>query len=105
MPDELTTDLLPYAEVTDTAYAEQAASGFAARPHGPAVLLSGACPRCGHATTSVLVDELFRREPPPVDPDPGYRTVLCECAAEHPRRPAGMVGCGAYWTLHLEDGA
>ncbi len=69
MPDDLTTDLLPYAEVTDAAYGEQAASGFTARPHGLAVLLSGPCPRCGHATTSVLVDELYRRDPPLVDPD------------------------------------
>ncbi|GAA3752569.1 hypothetical protein [Micromonospora maritima] len=101
MPDEL----LPYAEVTDPGYAERAASTFAARPHGPAVLLHGPCPRCGHATTSALVDELYRREPATAGPDHGYRTVLCECAAEHPERPAAMVGCGAYWTLVLEDEA
>ncbi|MFC4020213.1 hypothetical protein ACFOW4_20025 [Micromonospora sp. GCM10011542] len=95
---------LPYAEVTDEAYAERAAAGFTAQEFGSAVLLSGLCPRCHHPTTSTLVDELYRRAEQPAAPagEPGHHTVLCECEAEHPSRPEGLLGCGAYWTLRLE---
>ncbi|WP_121676634.1 hypothetical protein [Micromonospora sp. BL4] len=101
--DEPTAGPLPYVEVTDEAYAARAAAGFTVREFEFAVLLSGRCPRCDHATTSTVIDELYRREAAPAaEPDPGYRTVLCECEADHPSRPAGLRGCGAYWTLRLE---
>ncbi|MEH1168848.1 hypothetical protein V6V47_26025 [Micromonospora sp. CPCC 205539] len=94
---------LPYVEVTEEAYAAQAAAGFTVREFEFAVQLSGQCPRCDHSTTATLVDELYRRESPAgTARNPGYRTVLCECEADHPTRPAGLRGCGAYWTLRLE---
>ena len=105
MPDEWSTEPLTYAEITDSTYGQRTATTFSARHHGAVVLLSGPCPRCEHATTSALVDEIYRREPAPASVDPGYRTLVCECTADHPRRPAGMVGCGAYWTLVVEEAA
>ena len=98
--DEPATGLLPYAEVTDEAYAARAAVDFTAQEFEYAVVLSGRCPRCDHPSTTTLVDEVYRRDVQALDP--GYRTVLCECEAEHPPRPDGRRGCGAYWTLRLE---
>ncbi|GAB3940766.1 hypothetical protein GCM10027614_24970 [Micromonospora vulcania] len=72
------------------------------RELGFAVLLSGQCPRCDHSMSNTLVDDLYRRVAPATAPDLGYRTVLCECDADHPARPDGLRGCGAYWTLRLE---
>ncbi|MEV4657527.1 hypothetical protein [Micromonospora sp. NPDC049301] len=100
--DEPAADALPYVEVTDEAYAARAAAGFTVREFEFAVLLTGRCPRCDHLMSSSVVDELYRREASAAAPDPGYRTVLCECEADHPARPAGLRGCGAYWTLRLE---
>ncbi|WP_406078902.1 hypothetical protein [Micromonospora sp. NBC_00858] len=100
--DEPAAGVLPYAEVTDEAYAAQTAASFTVREFEFAVLLSGRCPRCDHTTTSTVVDELYRRDTPAAAQDPGYRTVLCECETDHPARPAGLRGCGAYWTLRLE---
>ncbi|MEV1330038.1 hypothetical protein AB0J20_10730 [Micromonospora costi] len=93
---------LPYAEVTDDGYAARAAETFTAREFGPAVLLSGDCPRCRHPITVPVVDEVYRHEVAGAGDDPGYRTLLCTCEADHPARPAGLSGCGAYWTLLLE---
>ncbi|MFI6264176.1 hypothetical protein [Micromonospora sp. NPDC051006] len=93
---------LPYAEVTDDGYAVWAAETFTAREYGPAVLLSGDCPRCRHPSTYPVVEHVYKHVAPSPSDDPGYRTVLCACEAEHPARPAGLTGCGAYWTLLLE---
>ncbi|GAA2195392.1 hypothetical protein [Micromonospora lupini] len=98
--DEPVSSPLPYAEVTDEAYATQAAAGFQPQEFEFAVVLSGRCPRCDHPSTTTLVDEVYRKDV--AAPDPGYRTLLCECEVEHPGRPAGLRGCGAYWTLWLE---
>jgi hypothetical protein len=93
---------LPYAEVTDEGYATRVAETFSVRQFGPAVLLSGDCPRCQHPISCPIVDEVYRREVPESAGDPGYRTLLCSCAVDHPARPDGLTGCGAYWTVTLE---
>ncbi|WP_139218006.1 hypothetical protein [Micromonospora phaseoli] len=93
---------LPYAEVTDGEYAARVAQAFTARQFGPAVLLSGDCPRCQHPIVCPIVGEIYRRDAPETSSDPGYRTLLCSCAADHPARPDGLTGCGAYWTLSME---
>lgn len=98
--DGPTPSPLPYAEVTDAAYATRAAADFRAQEFEFAVVLSGRCPRCGHASATTLVDEVYRKDA--ATPDPGYRTLLCECEVGHPGCPAGLRGCGAYWTLRLE---
>ncbi|MFF5057233.1 hypothetical protein ACFY1S_29005 [Micromonospora sp. NPDC000663] len=100
--DEPVVVALPYAEVTDEAYSVRAAADFTVRQFAFAVQLSGRCPRCDHPTTSTLVDALYRRNAPATVPDADYRAVLCECEADHPARPAGSRGCGAYWTVRLE---
>ncbi|TDC28597.1 hypothetical protein E1211_27580 [Micromonospora sp. 15K316] len=99
---EPAADALPYAEVTDDGYAVRAAETFTVREFGPALLLSGDCPRCRHPVTFPVVDHVYRHGSAIPPGDPGYRTVLCTCDAEHPGRPAGPAGCGAYWTLRLE---
>ncbi|WBB67345.1 hypothetical protein [Micromonospora sp. WMMD812] len=93
---------LPYAEVTDDGYAARAAQTFTVREFGPAVLLSGDCPRCRHPITCPIVDEVYKHDGPPAPAGGDYRTVLCTCDAAHPGQPAALSGCGAYWTLLLE---
>ncbi|MFC3500364.1 hypothetical protein ACFOOK_05200 [Micromonospora krabiensis] len=95
-------DPLPYAEVTDDGYAVRAAETFTAREYGPALLLSGDCPRCGHPISWPLVDAVYKNVTPVPSADADHRAVLCTCESEHPARPAGRSGCGAYWTLEVE---
>ncbi|SCG42411.1 hypothetical protein GA0070609_1169 [Micromonospora echinaurantiaca] len=59
---------LPYAEVTDEAYAREAAATFTVREFDAAVVLSGGCPRCQDPITFTLVDAVFRRDAPPAPP-------------------------------------
>lgn len=59
---------LPYAEVTDEAYAREAAVTFTVREFDAAVVLSGGCPRCQDPITFTLVDAVFRRDAPPASP-------------------------------------
>jgi hypothetical protein len=91
---------LPYAEVTDEAYAEAAAATFAVHEFEAAVVLSGGCPRCHDPISFTLVDAVFRRDVPATPPS--ARTVFCTCVADHPSRAEDQVGCGAYWTLLLD---
>ncbi|WP_433529117.1 hypothetical protein ACQPYA_22715 [Micromonospora sp. CA-263727] len=93
---------LPYAETTDDGYAARVAETFTVREFGPAVLLVGDCPRCQHPISCPVVDHVYRSDAPGGSDDPGYRTVLCTCEADHPSRPEWLTGCGAYWTLRLE---
>ena len=103
--DEPAAGPLPYVEVTDEAYAAQAAAGFTVRREFEfAVLLSESMP-----AVRPLDHQHGGRGAVPggrssaAAPDPGYRTVLCECETDHPVAPlAGLRGCGAYWTLRLE---
>ncbi|MFI6072339.1 hypothetical protein ACIA5C_12195 [Actinoplanes sp. NPDC051343] len=91
---------LPYAEVTDDAYAQEAAATLTAREFGSAVVLSGGCPRCHDPFSFTLVTEVFRDDP--ATPAPTYRTIFCTCVADHPPRAEGQAGCGAYWTVELD---
>ncbi|MFF5216388.1 hypothetical protein [Micromonospora sp. NPDC000442] len=99
---ESAAEPLPYVEVTDEGYATRVAETFSVRRYGPAVLLSGDCPRCQHPISCPIVGEVFRRVASQASVELGYRTLLCSCAAEHPDRPDGLAGCGAYWTVTLE---
>jgi hypothetical protein len=104
------SELIPYLEVTEASYAEHAASTFSVtEATTDVVLLRGACPRCGAALEIPLVPSIFH----------GMRTIngggqtneqvepmACTCEHEHPNRPEGLTGCGAYWNLTLtEDGS
>ncbi|MFG2100381.1 hypothetical protein ACGFJ5_07225 [Micromonospora echinaurantiaca] len=74
---------LPYAEVTDEAYAREAAATFTVREFDAAVVLSGGCPRCQDPITFTLVDAVFRRDAPPAPPPAPDGP-----AADTPDRPA-----------------
>ncbi len=109
-----TTDLsqLPYQEITDVHYAQEAAPTFHIEEPRPGIrVLRGQCPRC-HAVIDIpvvptvfegsrwSVTGLFRRH----DSNPGEtetgEPVLCTCDAHnHPGRPEGRKGCGAYWNF------
>ncbi|MDO3704727.1 hypothetical protein Q3W71_23980 [Micromonospora sp. C28SCA-DRY-2] len=84
---------LPYAEVTDEAYALEAAATFTVREFGTAVVLSGGCPRCQDPITFALVDSVFRREAPPappLDPDGPAGGTPAGSAASAAVEPAGV---------------
>ncbi|WBO62825.1 hypothetical protein [Streptomyces camelliae] len=90
----------PYREVTHDAYAARYTAGLRVEAaHGMAVLY-GWCPRCGCAFTYTHTDRVFRA--PRRGPRPAHVPVLCSCAADHPGRPPGETGCGAYWNVVLE---
>jgi hypothetical protein len=106
--------LLPYVETTEDVYSEEAAKSFSVIElrHGT-LLLRGPCPRC-HAMIEVpivstifksprsLLDKLRPRSPNAVTTGKGHiEPMMCVCADEHPGRPEGRAGCGAYWTLTI----
>lgn len=103
---------LPYQEITDDRYAQEAAPTFRIEEPRPGIrVLRGHCPRC-HAIIDIpvvptvfegsrrSVTGLFRRH----DSSPGeagtVEPVLCTCDNhDHPGRPEGRKGCGAYWNF------
>jgi hypothetical protein len=106
--------LLPYVETTEDAYGEEAAKSFSVieLPHDT-LLLRGPCPRC-HATIEVpvvstifksprsLLDRLRPHPPKAVTTGKDHtEPMMCICTSEHPDRPGGRAGCGAYWTLTI----
>jgi hypothetical protein len=91
--------ILPYVETTNEQYAVHAAAQFTGQRDDEDVVLSGPCPRCADPITAVFTREVVRR-PAVVAP---YIVVVCNCSAPHPQRPDLRTGCGAYWTLMVED--
>nr|WP_052166083.1 hypothetical protein [Micromonospora purpureochromogenes] len=116
MSDPSTTAPLPYEEVTDHSFAKQAAKEFTLdRPTYGMLVLHGPCPRCRGAMEVPLFDLVVRttdvtslppRPQPPVDASDSSHVepIICLCEDEHPGRPAGRKGCGAYWTLAVTTG-
>lgn len=105
-------DPLPYAEVTESDYAERAAATFrASRPAPGTLVLTGPCPRCDTVIRVPVVDGVYKgpsrfrlgtqREP---EPPQRLEPLICTCEEEHPGRPAGRVGCGAYWLQQITIG-
>jgi hypothetical protein len=43
----------------------------------------------------------WRRQTPPVAVTPHVEPMMCDCGENHPDRPDGLSGCGAYWKLAL----
>lgn len=99
----------PFEEVTDLAYGEHAAATFEVeQPHPRTLVLRGTCPRCRHSMEFMISDEVVRRlrwfRPGTKESMPVKTTeepMLCTCGADHPNRPEGYVGCGAYWNLEV----
>ncbi|MEU4240912.1 hypothetical protein [Actinoplanes sp. NPDC026619] len=99
-------DEMPYEEVTDDAYAEVAAAFDVSSPAPGTLLLAGRCPRCAAEIRVPVIDGVFKnagrfRRAPAERMAP----MICTCAEEHPGRPPGRIGCGAYWLLRITAGA
>jgi hypothetical protein len=109
-------NVLPYAEITDDAYSEAAAQSFAVIESSPGILiLRGPCPRCATVIDIPVVSNIFRawrpaggrgRSRTSKTAELGYvEPMVCTCEHEHPDRPEGLSGCGAYWTLTISASA
>jgi hypothetical protein len=105
MNDAPTDGLVPYREVTEPDYAEQAAATFVIEEFGVGMsLLGGRCPRCRVAIEVPLIDGVFRSDRAA---DSGRAAsvravpIICTCTEAHPGRPDDRVGCGAYWIFDL----
>ena len=107
---------LPYKEMSDDTYAESAVKDFTVtEPARGTLVLRGPCPRC-HAFIEIpLVSSIFRssrsvggwpRARAPKAAEAGHKEpMMCTCEDDHPNRPAGRSGCGAYWTLIISPPA
>jgi hypothetical protein len=94
---------IPYEEVTKDAYGDVGA-GFRIEPVREGVLLTGLCPRCGHTTSWLHLNVVFRGEQshsPHQLLDKQLLPMLCRCHEMHPGRPMEEIGCGAYWNILL----
>lgn len=108
-------NLLPYQELTDPSYAEIAARRFTVvHVSADTIVLRGSCPRCDAGLEVPLPGTIFRRQRSilgigrrPTTPATGdaVEPMICTCIGEHPHRPEGLEGCGAYWTLQLTMGS
>lgn len=101
---------LPYEECTDATYAEHA-EGFAIEQVGRSTVLRGTCRRCEHAMEYIISGHVVRtaarwpfsraRSEPPTPPTTDIEMMICTCDADHPHRPSGFSGCGAFWNVTL----
>jgi hypothetical protein len=102
---------LPYVETTDEAYADFTAQNFTVEKVEPGtIILRGPCPRC-HAMIDIPVVDLvfrstreilfWRRHTRSPEPRARVEPMMCTCEDEHPNRPDGLYGCGAYWTVTI----
>ncbi|MEU4827092.1 hypothetical protein AB0H37_34915 [Actinomadura sp. NPDC023710] len=105
MTDPLEHDPLAFAETTTPAYAAAfLAEDFAYEIVDDGVVLRGRCPRCratveANAFENVVVRKgaeggSFVQGPHPIP-------VYCTCLLDHPGRPEGIEGCGAYWRITM----
>jgi hypothetical protein len=96
-----------YDELTNNAFADEAARTFDVRDTTGGVILVGHCPRCGDPMEFPWVDDSYRgAHSAGVAALPAPRrviTMLCTCTCPHEGRPEDGVGCGAYWNLNIED--
>ncbi|MFI2644448.1 hypothetical protein [Streptomyces sp. NPDC018610] len=103
---------LDYLPVTDDSFATTAAGTFTAKVVSPGTTeLTGPCPRCGAIIRIPVVSGVYksfrlprRRHAPPAS-QALLEPVICTCDDDHPGRPEGDVGCGAFWIFRLEPAA
>jgi hypothetical protein len=106
MNDAPTDGLVPYHEISEPGYAEQAAATFVIEEFGVGMsLLGGRCPRCDVAIEVPLIDGVFRSRLATGAGDAQAVPIICTCTEAHPGRPDGRVGCGAYWIFDLPAGS
>ncbi|GGV03474.1 hypothetical protein GCM10010260_45240 [Streptomyces filipinensis] len=103
---------LPYRETTAAEYGAHVARTFTVtEPRPDTLILSGRCPRCAAAIDVPVVSGVFRAGGPRFGrrqrgaPDGAARSrvelMMCTCDEDHPDRPEGRYGCGAYWTVRV----
>lgn len=103
---------LPYKEITEDTYAETAANELTVTELARGTLVaSGPCPRCRDFIEITLVNKIFRywrsgggspRAAAPNVREAGHEEpMMCTCQDDHPGRPEGRPGCGAYWALTI----
>lgn len=102
----MTDEPVPYREVSEPEYAQQAAETFEIEDYGTGLfLLGGPCPRClapievpviGRIVRAIRLRRVYEQRH-----DAQTVPVICTCAEAHPGRPEERVGCGAYWTFEL----
>jgi hypothetical protein len=107
--------MLPYVPSSSTAWDKLAASTATVevvpdQVQPEQLLVTGDCPRCGHATVwreplvkfaglkgKHLLSGLLSRATPETERD---FEVICECGEAHPGQDH-RYGCGASWSLHV----
>ncbi|WP_445528866.1 hypothetical protein [Streptomyces cyslabdanicus] len=100
---------LPYEEITEPSFGARAAVEFSLIQVGPgAAELRGPCPRCRTTIRLPVVNSVYKnfrlwRRPGQQASPPSVHEelVICTCAEDHPGRPEGKVGCGAFWRLEI----
>jgi hypothetical protein len=99
---------VPYAPVTSDELGALAAERFdvVASPSG-APLLKGSCPRCGAPMSVLMTGSTYRRASDTAAAVPSTTAthaepMMCKCSGDHPDRPEGRKGCGAFWVLDLK---
>ncbi|MFJ3791256.1 hypothetical protein [Kitasatospora sp. NPDC090091] len=89
---------LPYQPVTEPGYAAAATTFEVHTYDDGALTVNGPCPRCGALLEVPVFDKAFRA----VGGSSGPVLIICNCEDhQHPGRPAGRRGCGAYWKFLL----
>lgn len=94
---------LTYEEISTRAWAQRVAETFRYRVAGAGWEYYGTCPRCGHATSSLITRTPVIRDllsAGPSRPEPvtvRVLTVYCQCQPGH---AADHIGCGAYGNLN-----
>lgn len=98
----------PYEEITDPSFATKAAASFEVLPTHGGVTLQGTCPRCTDPMDFPHVNRVYRltlRRRSAAARHSGAEQnrvpMICTCTADHPGRPEGLDGCGAYWNVTL----
>lgn len=103
MSTTLAHDPVPYTEENSEDYSSKAATHFELVTHaGRYLVASGPCPRCNAHLDIPLLKEAVRgfgNAGPAAAPT--EIPMCCACDGDHPGRPDGGEGCGAYWLLGI----
>ena len=93
----------PYEETTEDSYADAATRFGIEQTRDGSIVLRGECPRCRHLMEYLISTAVTRSMAPlPVNTASGEdatEEMCCTCDAAHAGRPAGYLGCGAYWEI------
>lgn len=105
-----TGEPLPYLEITDEDYGRRAANEFTVEEfRSDTLILRGPCPRCRAPLEIPVVGTVVHRasfgrpwrRPDRPQTAEQVEPMMCICEDDHPNRPDGRHGCGAYWTVTI----